>query len=289
MEEHIENLTFAVVGMGLIGGSYAKRLTKLGTRVIGINRSKKTLEKALADGAIAKAGEEFLSEADLVIFATPEAVTENFIRGHLSDFKKGAVLTDAAGVKTGGAARILDFLPDTLDFLSAHPMAGREGAGYGQARADIFVGRNYLLVPEARNRAESVTLVRRLALALGCAHVEEISREEHDRIIAYTSDMPHAVAASIMNSRSMEARMKHFVAGGFLDVTRIADINSRLWTELFMDNRENLLAEIRRFNDALADFTDALERRDEEKMMHFLSASRERRSGMNGNDPRRLR
>lgn len=288
MEEKMENLTFAVVGMGLIGGSYAKRLTELGARVIGINRSESPLKEALADGAIADAGEEFLGEADVVIFATPEAVTESFIRAHLGNFKKGAVLTDAAGVKTGGARRILEILPEGLDFISAHPMAGREGEGYGQARADIFDGRNYLIVPEPENRAEYIALIRRLALALGCSHVEEISRAEHDRIIAYTSDMPHAVAASIMNSRSMESRMKYFVAGGFLDVTRIADINSRLWTELFMDNRENLLEEIRRFNEALADFTDALERRDAEKMKHFLSNSRERRSGMNGNNPCQL-
>lgn len=290
MEEKsdLEHLTFAVVGLGLIGGSYAKRLTELGARVVGVNRSEAPLAAALADGAIAAAGEMFLPEADVVIFATPEAVTEAFIRAHLADFKDGALLTDAAGVKTGAAARILEILPETLDFVSAHPMAGREGAGYGESRADIFFGRNYILVPEAGNRAASVAFVRRLALALGAAHVAEVSRAEHDRVIAYTSDLPHVLATSVMNSRSFNAETRHFVAGGFLDATRIADINAKLWTELFFDNRENVLEEIRRFEAALSDFKDALTRRDADKMEKFLEISRERRSGMHGNDSREL-
>ena len=168
MEAKLKHLTFAVVGMGLIGGSYAKRLTALGARVIGINRSAAPLREALADGAICAAGEVYLKSADVVIFATPETVTEAFVRAHLSDFKKGAILTDAAGVKAGGAARIEAALGGRADFISAHPMAGREGSGYEMADGRIFDGANYILVPTEGNRAENLDFVEKLALALGC-------------------------------------------------------------------------------------------------------------------------
>lgn len=280
-----EGKTFAVVGMGLIGGSYAKRLKELSARVVGVNRSAAPLSEALADGTIDAAGEAHLGEADVVIFATPENVTEAFVRTHAGDFKAGAVLTDAAGVKQGGAARILSLLSRGVDFVSAHPMAGREGSGYEMADARIFDGANYILVPTPGNRPESLALVRALALALGSGHVAEVTPEEHDRIIAYTSDVLHAVAASIMNSPSFSEATKYFTAGAFRDMTRIADINSTLWTALFFDNRENVLEEIRRFQSALTRFTKALEMKDEAAMRAFLDTSRERKRGMeNGNN-----
>lgn len=280
-----EGKPFAVVGMGLIGGSYAKRLKELSARVVGVNRSEAPLREALAEGAIDCAGEAYLGEADVVIFATPENVTEAFVRAHAGDFKAGAVLTDAAGVKQGGAARILSLLSRDVDFVSAHPMAGREGSGYEMADARIFDGANYILVPTPGNRPESVALVRELALALGSGHVAEVTPAEHDRIIGYTSDVLHAIAASIMNSESFSAETKYFTAGAFRDMTRIADINSTLWTELFFDNRENVLEEIHRFQSALARFSKALETKDEASMRAFLDTSRERKRGMeNGNN-----
>lgn len=280
MDINFKTLTFAVVGMGLIGGSYAKRLTELGARVFGVNRSAAPLKAALSDGAISAAGEACLSLADVVIFATPEAVTERFIAEHLGDFKDGAILTDAAGVKTGGAARIEAMLTRGLDFISAHPMAGREGSGYEMADGAIFDGANYILVPTKGNRPENLDFVEALALALGCGHVARVSRAEHDRIIAYTSDVLHVIAASIMNSPSWNGETKHFTAGAFRDMTRIADINSALWTSLFLENKENVLAEIGQFRSALDRFTAALSAEDTEFMTAFLDRSRERKEEM---------
>lgn len=185
-------MTAAVVGLGLMGGSYAKGLTRAGVRVIGINRTRAAEEEALRDGAVAAAGLAHLGEAQLVIFCTPEGATEAFIREHRGDFRRGAVLTDIAGVKRGGAGRIEAVLPVDIDFVSAHPMAGREGAGYGQSSPDVFAGSNYILVPSARNRRSSLALVRQLAEVLGAAHIEAVTPEEHDRIMAYTSGLPHA-------------------------------------------------------------------------------------------------
>lgn len=280
MDRTIHEMTWAVVGMGLIGGSYAKRLTELGARVIGINRTADPLAAALLDGAVAETGEEHLSEADGVIFAVPEAVTEAFVRAHTGDFKPGAVLTDAAGVKSGGAARIQALLPAGMDFISGHPMAGREGSGYDMADAGIFDGANYLLIPLPENRRNHVERIRALALALGCGHVEEVTAEAHDRIIAYTSDLLHALAASIMNSPSFTETTKYFTAGAFRDMTRIADINGPLWTALFLENRENVLREISCFRSALDRFSETLEQKDEAGLLNFLREAGERKRGM---------
>lgn len=281
----VSGLTFCVVGMGLIGGSYAKRLTALGARVIGVNRSAAPLEAALADGAIAAAGEAHLGEADVVIFAVPEAVTEAFVRGHAGDFKAGAVLTDAAGVKEGRAPEIQALLPAGADFISAHPMAGREGGGYGQSDGAIFQGCNYILVPQAGNAPAHVMLVRELALALGSGHVAEVTAEEHDRIIAYTSDLPHVIAAALVSSASLDEKTQYFIAGGFRDTTRIADINGPLWAGLFLANRENVLREISRYQAALDDFTRRLAARDEAALLAYLEeAKRRRRMAVHGDD-----
>lgn len=290
MAQDFKHFTFAVVGMGLIGGSYAKRLKDMGARVIGINRSAAPLKQALSDGAIDAAGEVYLKAADVVIFATPETVTEAFIRAHLSDFKSGAILTDAAGVKQGGAARIERMLENGCDFISAHPMAGREGSGYEMADGAIFDGANYILVPTEGNRPANLDFVEHLALALGCGHVARVSPAEHDRIIAYTSDVLHVIAASIMNSESFNDQTKYFTAGAFRDMTRIADINSALWTSLFLENKENVLTEIGRFRSALDRFTKAIEAEDTKTMTDMLDTSRIRKRGMtNGNDSRKSR
>lgn len=277
MEDNFTNLTAAVVGLGLMGGSYAKRLTALGMRVVGIDRTKAVEAQALADGAIAAAGTAHLGEAALVIFATPERVTETFIQAHRDAFRPGAVLTDAAGVKDGGAARIEALLREDLDFVSAHPMAGREGAGYHRSSPEIFQGCSYILVPSARNRPGALALVRELAAALGAARIEEAAPEAHDAILAYTSGLPHAAAAAVMASDSWREDAGHFAAGGFRDVTRIADINAALWTGLFLENRANMLRELDRYMAALERLRRALDKKDAAALQDFFTLAGERK------------
>ena len=282
----VRNFTFCIVGMGLIGGSYAKRLKELGARVVGVNRSPAPLKAALAEGVIDAAGEEHLPEADIVIFAVPEGVTEAFVRAHGGDFKAGAVLTDAAGVKEGRAPVIQSLLPVGADFISAHPMAGREGGGYGQSDGRIFDGCNYILVPQKENTAAHLALIQEMALALGSRSVPEVTAEEHDRIIAYTSDLPHAAAAALVSSPSLDGETHRFIGGGFRDATRIADINGPLWTKLFLANRENLLEEIARYRAALDELNGLLERKDEKGLALYLErACERRRMAVHGKDP----
>lgn len=282
----VKDFTFCVVGMGLIGGSYAKRLKELGARVIGVNRSAAPLEAALAEGVIDAAGEEHLAEADIVIFAVPEGVTEAFVQAHQRDFQAGAVLTDAAGVKEGLAPQIQSLLPKGMDFISAHPMAGREGGGYGQSDGRIFDGCNYILVPQKENAPAHVALIREMAFALGSRAVPEVTAEDHDRIIAYTSDLPHAIAAALVSSVSLNEETHRFIGGGFRDATRIADINAALWTKLFLANRENVLREIARYRAALDELHGLLEGKNEEGLARYLErAGERRRMAVHGKNP----
>lgn len=283
---NVSGLTFGIIGMGLMGGSYAKRLKEIGARrVIGVNRSAEPLRAALADGVIDAAGTEHLREADILIFAAPEPVTEAFVAAHVRDFKDGAVLTDAAGVKAGRAPYIQALLQEGMDFISAHPMAGREGAGYAQSDGHIFLGANYIIVPQKANARRHVRLIRELAGALGCGHVSEVDPETHDRIIAYTSDLPHVIAAALVMSPSLGPDTKRFIAGGFRDTTRIADINGPLWADLFLANRENVLAEISRYRAVLDRFSALLERGDAAGLRDYLEeAARRRRMVVHG-DP----
>ena len=231
-------ITVAVIGLGLMGGSFAMRLKELGAAVIGINRTLSMAEAALRQGIVDSIDISDLKHADIVIFCTPAKATLAFVKDHLPDFRSNAIMTDIAGVKGNLADDIRQILPLGMDFISSHPMCGHEGEGLSRADPDIFRGANYILLPDKTNRPESVELLRNMALALGCRHVPSITPEEHDRHIAYTSDLTHVLAAALINSPSLKEDTKYFTGGSFRDETRVADINSPLWTDLFLANRE---------------------------------------------------
>lgn len=263
-------ITVAVIGLGLMGGSFAMRLKELGAAVIGINRTLSMAEAALRQGIVDSIDISDLKHADIVIFCTPAKATLAFVKDHLPDFRSNAIMTDIAGVKGNLADDIRQILPLGMDFISSHPMCGHEGEGLSRADPDIFRGANYILLPDKTNRPESVELLRNMALALGCRHVPSITPEEHDRHIAYTSDLTHVLAAALINSPSLKEDTKYFTGGSFRDETRVADINSPLWTDLFLANRENLLLEIDRFTESLSQIKTALDRSDKNTLHELL-------------------
>lgn len=273
--------TIGIYGLGLIGGSYAKGLRKIGAKhIIAVDQNEETLAKAKADGAIDTAlttSTTALKAADVIIFCMPAKAIMSCIQDGIPFFKEDVILTDVAGIKGHMAKEILDMLPASMDFISGHPMAGREGSGYDMARAEIFDNANYIIVPDERNKAEHIDLVRQLALALGCAHVVEVTPEEHDKLIAYTSSLPHVLATSLVNSEAMSGHTKYFVAGSFRDGTRVADINAPMWTTLFMSNKENLLYEIERFQQSLTAFKNMLAADDAAGMTKYLEQATIRR------------
>lgn len=280
---HFTDQTIAIVGLGLMGGSFAHRFHALGCHVIGLNRTKSVAETAKNLHLVDSIEEEDLKKADIVIFCTPAEATLTFIKTHLDLFKEGAVLTDIAGVKKDFSRRIRAFLRKDLDFVSGHPMCGREGAGLFQSDGGIFHNANYILIPEEGNRPQNLKLIEDMAYALGCSHVAVVTAEEHDRAIAYTSDLTHVLATALMNSRSYNENTKYFTGGSFRDMTRIADINARLWQELFLANREKLLDEIDRFSAALAEIRTAIDGKDDQEIEAFLNKAGQRKREMKNN------
>lgn len=275
------NETVAIIGLGLMGGSFARGLRRIGVKhIIAVDPDEKTLQKAKQEGMVDEVyttGSPALKRAKMIIFCTASAVMIRFLAEHKAFFSPGTIVTDVAGIKGGTADAIKALLPDGVDFIPGHPMAGREGKGYAMASADIFNNANYILVPMPENKENHILAVTSMAMALGCAHVVRVSPEKHDRFIAYTSCLPHVLATALVNSESMDTMTKYFVAGSFRDGTRVADINAALWTSLFLANKENLVHEIDCFRKALQDFADMLSDEDAEGMTRFLQQAAARR------------
>lgn len=270
----LQKQCFAVVGMGLIGGSYAKALRRLEVKsIVGVDVDKSVLRQALEDGTIDAAYGQaggFLRQADVIICCVyPGAVTEFLQQAH-HYIKRGALITDVAGRKGSLPYEAQQLVPEVAEFISGHPMAGRQGSGYGMSQAEIFDGANYIVVPTDSNSRKAVEWLKNFAKALGCAHVEEITPEEHDKIIAYTSNLPHAAAAALINSDRFSGKSCWFIGGGFRDVTRIADINAALWSSLFLENRENVLNELKNFKEQLEVLQKLIDKNDRAGLEKFL-------------------
>jgi prephenate dehydrogenase len=263
-------MRIAVVGIGIIGGSFCKAIKKNTPHyVIGINRTRSTLEKAMADGAIDEIGDEnSLRDADVIILATyPHAMIEYVER--YGEYMRGSIVTDSAGIKREICPRMVELSNKYgFDFVGAHPMAGKETNGYESADADLFEGASYIVVPcEASD--EAVNTVCSLALEIGFGSVKKTDPEEHDRMIAFTSQIPHVLACAYVLSPCCPNH-KGFSAGSYKDVSRVANINAKLWSELFLENRDPLIGELVILRDNIIAITDAIQANDRERIEELL-------------------
>ena len=276
-----KKLSFAIVGLGLIGGSYAKALRVLGAKqIIGVERSEATLVQAKELGIIdlgMTAADERLAQAEVVICAIyPEAIA-NFIKSNVANFKKDVLITDVAGIKNNMIAEVQAVLPPGMEFISGHPMAGRQSSGLGMADAAIFHNANYIIVPEKGNSEAAIVWLETFAKALGCKSTVRVTPEEHDRTIAFTSNLPHVTAVALMDSASYSEKTKYFVAGSFRDGTRVADINPELWCALFLANKDKVADEIDKYMEQLELWRRALRAGDGETMKELMRTSAARR------------
>lgn len=264
MEDCDFNINIAIVGMGLIGGSYAMALGDLNPKcIIGIDKDKCALKSALDDGIICRAyecGGDFLKEMDLVIIALYPKDTIGFVKNNLHYFKEGAIITDTSGIKKNVVESINSFLPQYLEFVPGHPMAGKETEGIKGASKDIFKGANYIITPGEKNTSRGIQKIDKMARLMGCSKVTHISPEEHDRIITFTSQLPHVIAVSLMNLQGKHCadNIALFIGGSFRDATRVAQINSKLWTELFIMNSDNIVEEIENFQNSMELLKEAI-------------------------------
>ena len=270
-----------IVGLGLIGGSYAEALKRYGFRVTAITRSRKTIDYALNKGLIDEGAAEvdprLVSEADIVVFALYPHVFIEWIENNQQLFKPGALITDVTGVKGSVVYKVQEILRPDCEFIAAHPMAGREVYGVENATSRIFNGANYIVTPTARNTPEAIETCRELGLLLGFANVCELSPEEHDEMIGFVSQLTHCIAVSLMTCNDAE-NIEQFTGDSFRDLTRIARINDLMWSELFMSNKKALLDQMDLFLKQFCRLRDMIETGDVSGMREMMKYSSARRA-----------
>lgn len=260
-----------VVGLGLIGGSIAKALKqRTGHRVYGMDRDEGALLDACSCGAIdGKAGPEELKRADVVYLCVYPEGALAFMEGQGHLLKENCIVTDTCGVKTALCAGMAELAPcGKYIFVAGHPMAGKEKSGFTASDPSIFVGASYIIAP-CGAPGWAVQAVEGLALEMGFGQIVHTTPERHDQVIAFTSQAPHVLAcAYVLSPRCKEHR--GFSAGSYRDVSRVADINDALWTRLFLDNREALVAELDQLAGALGRFRDAIAAGDADGLQGLL-------------------
>lgn len=270
-----------IVGLGLIGGSYARALTGQGYRVAAIDKSESSIKYALHERIIAAGSTEvdaaMVGAADIVVFALYPHVFVEWIREHQHLFKSGALITDVTGVKASVVYEVQDVLREDVEYIAAHPMAGREVYGVENSDRRIFYGANYIVVPTEQNTAPAVELCRDLGEVLGFARISVLSPEEHDEMIGFVSQLTHCIAVSLMTC-SDNRHLVNYTGDSFRDLTRIARINDAMWSELFMLNREPLLRQMDTFMEEFSTLRDIIADGDTDTLREKMRLSTERRA-----------
>lgn len=274
-------LKISIVGLGVIGGSFAKGLKDVPkAKLYGIDTDENTLAKAENEGIIDQGFiDPFIpvQESDIIILCIYPKQIVNFIKKYKDCFKEGVIITDATGIKQGFIEKINPILPPNADFVFGHPMAGREKKGIDFSSGEVFKGANYLIVPNERNKEENINKIQELVKAIGFKRISRISAKRHDELISYTSQLPHAIAVSLINSDEWEEDMGLFIGDSYRELTRIASINESLWCQLFIGNRENLIHQIDLFQNKLNQLKNCLVNEDEENLIKLFKESSERR------------
>ena len=276
----IKKINILIVGLGLIGGSYAKGLKKLGFCVNAITKDKASIDYAIDNNIIdygtTEVEPEIIREADLAVFALYPHILVDWLKENQQYFKSGAVITDVTGVKGCIVDEIQDLLRSDLEFIAAHPMAGKEVSGVENSDEGIFKGANYIVVPTEKNTSEAIELCCNLGELLGFKKVSCLSVKEHDEMIAFLSQLTHCIAVSLMCCNDV-AGLENYTGDSFRDLTRIARINDEMWSELFLSNKEALLAEMERFRKTFDELFEKVKAGDREGMREMMRLSTERR------------
>ena len=255
----IKDKNILIVGLGVVGGSYAMALTAAGYKnVYAVNRSEASFKKAVQAG-IVKGGsvniEDFAAKADIAVIAVYPTGAEECARKLGALMKKGSLVTDVLGIKRYYSKKISAVLPDYIDYVPAHPMAGREKRGLDYASADVLKGANFIITPIARSTPGGIEAVKTLACEMGFGKIRTLTPKEDSN----TGD---------------------FIGDSFRDLTRIAEINADLWQELFIGNGENLLAAIDMFTAQLSAIRKAVEEKDRESLVKQFEKSSARRHAL---------
>nr|WP_308692008.1 prephenate dehydrogenase [uncultured Terrisporobacter sp.] len=270
-----------IVGLGVIGGGYAMALKEAGyNEVYGIDTNEETLKKA-KEMKIIKEGftreDEIISEMDLIVLAIYPNLVKNFIVKNKNKFKKNALITDVTGIKQLFINDIVEILPQNIDFVFAHPMAGRENKGIDYATNKVFQGANFLIVETKKNKEENIRKIENLAKEMGFKHIKRTTPAFHDEMIAFTSQLPHVLAVALTNSDIENRNTGEFIGDSYRDLTRIANMNEKLWSLLFLGNKKNLLEAMNNFEAEFDKIKKCIEENDEKNLQKLFIKSTIRR------------
>lgn len=280
MTELTRDTKILIVGLGVIGGGYAKALTYAGYRVRCITKNQADIDYAIAHGMIESGTHlvdaDLIRDSELIIFSLYPHIFREWIEENQHLFSPGTVITDVTGVKSGIVREIQDILRDDVEFISAHPMAGREKSGVEFSNAEVFRGANYIVVPTEKNTPEAIQICKRLGEILGFARISELTIEEHDSMIAFLSQLTHCIAVTLMTANN-SPNLEKYTGDSFRDLTRIAKINDLMWSELFILNKDALLREMDAFAAKFDEFRDMLAKSDADAMRREMRNATARR------------
>lgn len=269
-----------IVGLGLIGGSYAEALSSVGYEVGAIDCNADSIAFALKKGWIssgrADTDGEYIGKFDLIVFALYPHIFIDWIKQNQRFIRPGALLTDVTGVKCSVVYEVQKLLRSDLEFIGAHPMAGREVSGVRNAKKEIFTDANYIVTPTESNTLEAIAACEALGRAIGFKNISTLTPEKHDEIVGFLSHLTHCIAVALMISKESE-HMCEYTGDSFRDLTRIAKINDVMWSELFMLNKTELLAQMKLFEAAFDRLRISIEQDDTEALREMMRLSAKRR------------
>ncbi len=272
-------MKIAIIGLGLIGGSIAKGFKKFTDYdILGYDKNISVTQKALKDGSIDAEFDGNFEECDIVVLGLYPKAAVRFIKENAAKIGKNTILTDCGGVKEKVCSEIYPIAKEYgLTFIGMHPMAGLEKFGYESSIPDLFIGASLILTPYPETPEEKVNILKDTFLKIGFSKVQMSTPIEHDKIIAYTSQLAHVVSSSYIKSPSSLLHAG-FSAGSFRDLTRVAHLNETMWTELFLDNPKNLADEIDTLIDRLKEYSDAIRSGNREVLFSLLKDGREKKA-----------
>ena len=278
-------MNVGIVGLGLIGGSMAKSIkARTGHTVYGTDLNAETMTMARMCGAIdAPLTEENLPSCDLILVAIRPQAAIDWVKSHAAAIAKSAIVVDLCGVKRSVVAAIAPVAEQYgFAYIGGHPMAGRERGGFTAATDDLYVGASMILTPDKRTDMQLLETLKAFFLDLGFAGLTFSTPEEHDRIIAFTSQLAHIASSAYVKSPEAQRR-RGFSAGSFQDMTRVARLDEDMWTELFLADADYLTGELEVLVQHLNEYLDALKNRDAEQLRALLRDGREKKATAGGN------
>jgi prephenate dehydrogenase len=284
----IEECTIGVVGLGLMGGAIAMALRHCGAaspeHLLACDKDEETLSLALAQGVIDEGfttPDEIVKRCDFIFLCLNPSTLLKFWETWAASIKPGTLITDIAGIKGNIVAALEKNLRPDLDFIPGHPMAGSEKGGFANAEHCSFKGKNYILTPLKRNKSENLEFIKNLIYRMGFGRITETTPEEHDRKIAFTSQLCHVIAAALIDCEQ-DTQITRFGGGSFEDLTRIAMLNAPMWSELFIENKVELLKRIEQFEGSLDALKKLIANESANELEARLGTVRDRRMLMKG-------